>query len=73
MENLEQVARPKVVLVSDTPSFISTIKPSLQELAQVFILPCPFVLTSNLMLSESYSYTCFLSSKFFSVCGMLMR
>ncbi|XP_021835457.2 uncharacterized protein [Spinacia oleracea] len=35
MENLEQVARPKVVLVSDTPSFISTIKPSLQELAQV--------------------------------------
>ncbi|XP_021727520.1 uncharacterized protein LOC110694666 [Chenopodium quinoa] len=35
MENFEQVARPKVVVVSDTPSFISTIKPGLQELAEV--------------------------------------
>lgn len=36
LENLEQVARPKVVVVSDTPSFISTVKPSLEELAEVF-------------------------------------
>ncbi|KMT09648.1 hypothetical protein BVRB_6g131000 [Beta vulgaris subsp. vulgaris] len=35
LENLEQVARPKVVVVSDTPSFISTVKPSLEELAEV--------------------------------------
>ncbi|CAO2831260.1 unnamed protein product [Amaranthus hypochondriacus] len=35
MENVEQVARPKVVLVSDTPSYISLVKASVEELAEV--------------------------------------
>lgn len=35
MQNLRHDSRPKVVVVSDTPSFISTIKPSVEEFAQV--------------------------------------
>lgn len=35
VQKLQHVSRPKVVVVSDTPSFISAIKPSLQELAEV--------------------------------------
>ncbi|XP_074275189.1 uncharacterized protein LOC141599162 [Silene latifolia] len=35
MENSEMVGRPKVVLVSDTPFFISTIKPIIEEFAEV--------------------------------------
>ncbi|KAK9678124.1 hypothetical protein RND81_11G189400 [Saponaria officinalis] len=35
IENSEMVGRPKVVLVSDTPSFINTIKPSIEEFAEV--------------------------------------
>ncbi|KAL9246050.1 hypothetical protein vseg_019633 [Gypsophila vaccaria] len=35
MEKSEMMGRPKVVLVSDTPSFINTIKPSIEEFAEV--------------------------------------
>ncbi|GMH15050.1 hypothetical protein Nepgr_016891 [Nepenthes gracilis] len=35
MQNRQQLLRPKVVLVSDTPSFIKTIKPSISDFAEV--------------------------------------
>ncbi|GAB4848648.1 hypothetical protein Ancab_003359 [Ancistrocladus abbreviatus] len=35
MQNIQQVSRPKVILVSDTPSFIKAIKPSVGEFAEV--------------------------------------
>ena len=37
LENVEKIAKPKVILVSDNPSFIMTLKASVQELAEVYI------------------------------------
>ncbi|KAH7577161.1 hypothetical protein JRO89_XS01G0214500 [Xanthoceras sorbifolium] len=35
MQNLHQASRPRVVLVSDTPSFVESIAPSISEFAEV--------------------------------------
>lgn len=43
VHNLPMISKPKVVLVSDTPSMVKDIAQSLEELAEVII---PYVLLS---------------------------